>query len=111
MTAGTYQFTKTNGSETIPYDIYLDSNGATFSSNYTTGIGGSGVGGNNVPSSSYYILPNYYLIRDNFNQQQPQYTETWGLSSVPIFLKVKEDDIQHTQGEYKSNLYFTVVVD
>ncbi len=111
MTAGTYQFTKTNGSETIPYDIYLDSNGATFSSNYTTGIGGSGVGGNNVPSSSYYILPNYYLIRDNFNQQQPQYTETWGLSSVPIFLKVKEDNIQHTQGEYKSNLYFTVVVD
>lgn len=111
MTEGTYQFTKTNGSETIPYDIYLDSNGATFSSNYTTGMGGSGVGGNNVPSSTYYILPNYNLIRDNFNQQQPQYTETWGLSSVPIFLKVEEDNIQHTQGEYKSNLYFTVVVD
>ena len=114
LQSGTYVFTKSNGTGTIPYDLYLDSSGATFVTNVTVGMGGSGTGGtangSTIPSSSYYILPNYSIVKESFYGQQTRYTETWNLSSVPIYLKVTPDNVQHTSGEYKSNLYFTVVV-
>jgi len=112
LTPGSYLFTKTSGTDTIPYDIYLDSSGTEFSSNCTTGIGGSGVGdGSSIPSSTYYILPNYSIAKQTMNSTM-QYTETWSISSLPIYLKVDEEtNPSHVTGEYKSYLYFTVVSD
>ena len=111
MTNGSYVFTKTNGSGTIPYDLYLDENGTRFSSNSTNGIGGSGVGSGSIPSSTYYILPTYSITKDTMNGASTKYTEVWSLSSVPIYLKVTEDNQAHSAGEYRSNVYFTLVVE
>ncbi len=110
-TSGTYQFTKVNGTEVVPYDIYLDSSGTTFASNSSTSVGGSGAGGGSLPSSTYYILPNYTYSTEKL-KNTTKYTETWRISSLPIYLKVNEEtNVTHTAGEYKSNLYFTVVSD
>ncbi len=113
LTSGSYAFTKTNGTDTIPYDIYLDSSGTEFSSNSTTNIGGSGVGdGSTIPSSTYYILPNYSMSKETLKDSSTRYTETWRISTFPIYLKVEEEtNVTHIAGEYKSNLYFTVVSD
>lgn len=111
LTAGSYVFNKTNGNDTIPYNLYLDENGTLFSSNSTNGIGGSGVGSGSIPSSTYYILPTYSLTKDTMNGAATKYTEVWSLSSVPIYLKVTEDNQTHFAGEYRSNVYFTLVVE
>ncbi len=114
LTSGSYVFTKTTKKqdetdyETIPYDIYLDSSGTEFSSNSTTNIGGSGVGSGTIPATTYYIFPNYTIAKEIMNNST-KYTETWKVSNLPIYLKVSTDGVNHTEGEYKSNLYFTVV--
>ncbi len=119
LEAGSYVFTKTTKKqdetdyETIPYDIYLDSSGMEFSSNSTTNVGGSGVGdGTTIPSSTYYILPNYSMSKETLSGSSTKYTETWRISTLPIYLKVEEEtNVTHTAGEYKTYLYFTVVSD
>ena len=111
MTAGSYEFKKTNSNDTIPYDLYLDENGTLFSSNSTNGIGGSGVGSGGIPSSTYYILPVYSVSKDTMNGASTKYTEIWDLANVPIYLKVTEDNQAHSAGEYRSSVYFTLVVE
>lgn len=111
MTAGTYVFKKTNSNDTIPYDLYLDENGTLFSSNSTNGIGGSGVGSGSIPSSTYYVLPVYSITKDTMYGASTKYTEIWNLANVPIYLKVTEDNQSHSAGEYRSNIYFTLVIE
>ena len=111
LTAGTYVFKKTNSNETIPYDLYLDENGTLFSSNSTNGIGGSGVGSGSIPSSTYYVLPVYSITKDTMNGATTKYTEIWDLANVPIYLKVTADNQAHSAGEYRSSVYFTLVVE
>ena len=120
-TAGTdFIFTK-NGdlSTAIHYDLFVKTGSgyASFNNGFTYGVNTNqqttiiGTGGKN--GYGYYLLPDYRYVTNTHNGNT-KYNESWTISDLMIYLKVKDEDgtiVNYSlDGDFRSSLYFTVVV-
>ena len=113
-----FRFVKVgNTGKTISYDLFVGTGSSftSFASGFTSSAYSSssiaGNGGTNA--NGYYVLPKYTCVTSTHNGAR-KYTETWQISDLIIYLKVKDEDgtivNSSENGEYQSYLYFTVVV-
>ena len=115
-----FVFTKNgNASKSIKYDLYVKTGSGytSFSANggfSSTSLASPSVAGNGGKNTNgYYLLPKY-AYSTNTHNGTTKYNETWTISDLTIYLKVKDEDGTvvncSENGEYQSTLYFTVVV-
>lgn|GEM_PF-4085510 len=128
QTSKSYVFNRSVGSDSISYDLYVEKSDGSFIALSDSGIGdltsdqfasSMVIGGASNNNSIYCLNPkynysanHYQTSKGNKTYDKYDYTETWNLTNVYIYLRVdKNDTLNHNYGQYLSNLYFILVSD